>query len=110
MLTAVRGQLVMLQGIWFIQIAEILFKGEGLAHSLLLCRKLLNITFKIKLVQDVLEEAACLPFTVSVSLSCSVGMNLCVSHVAYPCSLCVENVRHKSNLEPYEVTNSLLLV
>lgn len=37
MLTAVRGQLVMLQGIWFIQIAEILFKGEGLARSLLLC-------------------------------------------------------------------------
>ncbi len=26
-LTALRGQLVLLQGIWFIQIAEILFKG-----------------------------------------------------------------------------------
>jgi hypothetical protein len=27
-LTLLRAQLVMLQGIWFIQIAEILFKGE----------------------------------------------------------------------------------
>lgn len=36
-LTAARGQLVMLQGIWFIQIAEILFKGEDTApYSLLL--------------------------------------------------------------------------
>jgi hypothetical protein len=43
-LTAVRGQLVMLQGIWFIQIAEILFKGEGLAHRLLLCGNSLTFT------------------------------------------------------------------
>lgn len=29
-LTVLRGQLVLLQGIWFIQIAQILFRGEPL--------------------------------------------------------------------------------
>ena len=103
-LTAVRGQLVMLQGIWFIQIAEILFKGEGLAHSSLLCYSYL-LFFQIKAVQDVPEEAACLPSTASVPLTCSVWADfVCVSCGAYPCSLCVGNVRHKTSLEPYEVT------
>lgn len=45
-LTAARGQLVLLQGIWFIQIAEILYKGAAFT-----CCSLLAFTRALKFLK-----------------------------------------------------------